>query len=378
MKKPLPVFVVLAVAAVAGLFFLLRDEGSTRNTTTVIPVQVLNVYEDTIYDSVESLGTAQSNESIDITANVSETITEINFDDGQIVKKGDLIALLAQEEERAQLAAAQARQRENQRELKRMETLIQNRAAAQREYDERLTQVEVTAREIEEVEARIADRTLRAAFDGVLGIRRVSVGALVQTGELITTLDDISRIKLDFTVPSVYMDSLRVGVPIEARRDGISDEVFRGEIYSINSRIDPVTRSVLVRAILPNETGVLKPGLLMRVTLLRNERKALVVAEESVIQRERDHFVLVVPDAGGKVEQRKIQVGMRRPGMVEVLSGLQAGEKVITRGVNMVSDGQEVKIASVWQRIRKPIATNDPSGDAIVSAGDGAAQEGGE
>lgn len=351
--------ILLGCALLAIWWFFAGDDAAEQQAKGT-PVEAIRLYKDTIYDSVESLGTTRANESIDITANVSEVITEIAFSDGDAVKEGDLIVRLSQNEEQAQLAAAQARQRENQRELKRLKTLLKNRAAAQREYDERLTQIEITKREIEEIEARIADRTLRAAFDGVLGVRRVSIGALVQPGEVITTLDDISRMKLDFTVPAVYMDSLRVGVPTEARRDGISDELFRGEIYSVNSRIDPITRSVLVRAILPNDSGLLKPGLLMRVNLLRNERKALVLPEESVFQREDDHYVLVVPEGGGEAEQRKILTGMRRPGMIEVLSGLQEGEYVITRGINRVTDGQQVQINKVWNRIRPPITAEEP------------------
>lgn len=351
---------LVAVAAAVGSYLLFGGAGEKDGRPdTATPVQVLKVYEDTIYDSVESLGTTRANESIEVTANVAETITLLNFDDNQLVKKGDLIALLSQQEERAQLAAAQARLQENQRELKRLETLLKNKAAAQREYDERLTLIEITKQDIEGIRARIADRSLHAAFDGVLGIRRVSVGALVQPGEVITTLDDVSRMRLDFTVPSIYMDSLRPGVPIEARRDGIGHEVFRGEIYSVNSRIDPVTRSVLVRAILPNDENILKPGLLMRVTLLRNQRKALVIPEESVLQRERNHFVLVVPEGGGAVEQRRITTGMRLPGIVEVLDGLEAGELIITRGINMVTEGQEVRISETWPRIRSPRATNE-------------------
>lgn len=349
--------VIVAIAASLWLFSGDADRDSTAKGT---PVEALRVYKDTIYDSVESLGTTRANESIDITANVAEVITTIAFNDGDTVAEGDLIAELSQSEERAQLAAAEARLRENKRELKRLETLLKNRAAAQREYDERLTQIEITKREIEGIEARIADRTLRAAFAGVLGVRRVSIGALVQPGDIITTLDDISRMKLDFTVPSVYLDSLQVGLPIEARRDGISDELFQGEIYSVDSRIDPITRSVLVRAILPNDSGLLKPGLLMRVTLLRNERKALVLPEESVFQREDDHYVLVVPEGGGKAEQRKFLTGMRRPGIIEALSGLQEGEYVITRGINRVTDGQQVHINKLWSHIRPPITAEAP------------------
>lgn len=374
MKRYLLPLALLTAALLAVWFFWGSSTQSGRGASGT-PVEVLRVYRDTIYDNVESLGTTRAYESIDVTSNVAETVAAIHFDDGDTVKQGDLLALLSQQEEQAQLAAAKARMTENQRELKRLENLLKNRAAAQREYDERLTQIEITRRGAEEIEARIADRTLRAPFDGVLGIRRVSVGALVQPGEIITTLDDVSQMRLDFTVPSIYLDSLQPGVPIEAQRDGINDEMFRGQISSVNSRIDPITRSVLVRAILPNESGVLRPGLLMRVTLLRNRRDALITAEESVFLRGQSHFVLVVPEGGGKVEQRRVHIGMRRPGMVEILDGLAEGELVVTRGINMVAEGQEVSIAETWERIRPPRAAREPKGTEILPTPDDALTE---
>lgn len=348
--------ILLAGFALAGC----DDAADARKQNAAIPVEAIAAYETTISDSVESLGTAMANESVDITANVTETISEIDFSDGQEVTKGDVIARLSQQEEAAQLAAAQARQKENRRELDRLNTLLKNKAAAQREYDERLTLIEVTKQEVEAIDARIADRTLRAPFDGVLGIRRVSVGALVQPGELITTIDDLSSIKLDFTVPSIYLSSLKVGTPIEAKAAGFENRVFRGEVASVNSRIDPVTRSVLVRALIPNEDATLKPGLLMQVTLLKDERQALVVPEESTIQRDNRHFVLVIGDDGA-AEERQVQTGVRQPGMLEITDGLAAGEKVVTRGMGTVRAGQKVEIQRLWDEIRKPETGETPA-----------------
>lgn len=350
MKLFLPALALL----LASLGLAACDDGARREANTApLPVEAIAAYEATISDSVESLGTARANESVDVTANVAETIRELNFEDGQQVEKGHVIARLSQQEEAAQLAAAEARQKENRRELDRLQTLLRNRAAAQREYDERLTLIEVTKQDIEAIRARIADRTLRAPFDGVLGIRRVSVGALVQPGDLITTIDDLSRIKLDFTVPAIYLPSILLGTPIEARAAGFGERVFRGDVESVNSRVDPVTRSVLVRALIANDDRALKPGVLMQVTLLRDAREALVIPEESTIQRGDRHFVLVVQE-DGTVEERQVHIGVRQPGMVEITRGLQMGEKVITRGIGTARAGQKVEIRRLWDRIRAP------------------------
>jgi membrane fusion protein (multidrug efflux system) len=351
-SKFLLLFVVLATVGAAGYALFNHRQAQEKGDKTQ-SVEVIAAYEHTLSDSVESLGTAMANESVNITATVSETLAEINVDDGEYVEKDYVIARLAQAEELAQLAAAEARQQENQRELKRLKTLLQNKAAAQREYDERLTQIEITKREAEEIQARIADRTLRAPFEGVLGIRRLSVGALVQPGDLITTIDDLSRIKLDFTVPAVFLSSLKVGTPIEARSSALGETPFYGEIASVNSRIDPVTRSVLVRAIIPNTKHLLRPGLLMQVTLLKDQRTALVVPEECIIQRQKKHYVLVV-DADKTVHQREVQTGVRHPGIIEIISGLNVGEIVITRGLNVVRAGQKVSISDTWESIRPP------------------------
>ena len=273
-----------------------------------------------------------------------------SFEDGQQVEKGDVIVVLEQREQQAQLDAARARMEQDKRELARLEGLLADKAVPRQDYDNRQTMLEVTQQEVAEMEARVAYRTLRAPFDGVLGVRMISPGALVQPGDVITTLDDISSIKLDFTVPSAYLSALKPGVEIEAVADALENRVVHGRIESVNTRVDPITRSVLVRALLPNEDHMLKPGLLLKVTLIKNERTAIILPEETLMQRQDDHFAMVVGD-DNKVEQRKVSVGARRPGKVEITGGLDAGERVIVRGVNRVRDGQTVEITETWDPI---------------------------
>jgi len=341
--------VILAVAALIAYKFL--HGGGGRPPMPTQPVVTLSAGKETVHDSVEALGTANANESIDITATVTETISEIRFQDGQHVKKGDIIVLLDQQEETAQLGAARAQLAENERELGRLKNLRANRAASQRDYDERATMRDVTLQQIKEIEARIEDRTLRAPFAGQLGVRRLSVGALVRPGDLITTLDDENAIKLDFTVPALYIDSLAPGLKVEATSDAIRDKVFEGVIDTVNSRIDPVTHSVLVRALLPNEEGLIRPGLLMQVTLLKDRREVLVVPEESVMQRQSKHYLMIVKD-DNTVQEREVQIGIRKNGVVEITRGLQVGEKLIVRGMGSVRDGQQIVVQESWDKMK--------------------------
>lgn len=358
MKKIwLVVFALLAVAL--GWMLMPAGPESARGGDT--PVSVVKAYRQEVFDQVEALGTAYANESITVTATASETISEILFTDAQQVSKGDVIARLEQREEQAQLAGAKAQLQEHKRELERIAGLLKGKAASQRDYDERQTQLQITQKEIDGIQARIEDRTLRAPFNGTLGIRRLSVGALVQPGDIITTIDDISTIKLDFSVPALNLAMLKPGVAIEARTEALGDRVFTGVVEQVDTRVDPVTRSILVRAIIPNDEAVLRPGLLMRVTLLKNARTPVVLPEESVLQRQDAHFVLVVHPQTNVVEERRITPGTRRPGILEVKEGVEEGEMIIVRGVNRAVPGKPVIVKDIWDAARAPQTDGTPA-----------------
>ncbi len=307
-------------------------------------VTVFEVQPKAIFDRIEALGTTLANESALITAAVTEKVVAVHFEDGQRVRAGERLVTLQQNEERAQRDAAREQLAENQRELKRLKTLLKEDVVPQRDYDERLTLLNVTRQRIREIEARINDRTIHAPFDGILGLRQVSVGALVEPGDPITTIDDLSRIKLDFNVPATYLSNLQPGSVIHAYSSGWGDERFEGTVATIGTRIDPETRSVLIRAIVPNRDMRLRPGLLMTVQLLNRQRQALMIPEEALVPVQRRHFVLAV-DKDLKVQRKEVSVGHRQPGLVEITQGLRPGERVIVRGTTRVRPGQQVAIA---------------------------------
>lgn len=314
------------------------------------PVAVAAVRSDVMRDRIEALGTTFANESATITTTVTERVVAVHFEDGQTVRKGDPIVTLAQSEELAARNAAVEQLAEHQRELKRLESLLQNQSVARQQYDQRKTLVRITEQRIKELEARIQDRTIRAPFDGVLGLRKVSPGALVEPSDAITTLDDISQIKLDFSVPETYLGVLKAGGAVSAASSSLGGRAFQGTVDSIDTRVDPATRSIVVRAILPNPEGALKPGMLLTVTLFKNERRSMVIPEDALVPFQQRNFVWVVdPSRGSRVERREVAIGSRRPGEVEIYRGLAEGELVIVRGTDQVREGSRVQVTQQWR-----------------------------
>lgn len=305
-------------------------------------VQTLEAFS----DNLEALGTTRANEAVEITTNVTETIAALFFEDGQQVQAGDLLVKLQQNEEAAALKAAQSRLEERKAAYARAQELEKRQALSTATLEERQAQLRQIEGEVEVLRSQINDRIIRAPFDGLLGLREVSVGALVQPGDLITTIDDLSRIKVDFSAPAIFLSSLRPGLEIEGRTQAYPNQVFKGIVQTVSSRIDPSTRTVMVRAIIPNDTGLLRPGLLLSIRLAKEARQAYFIPEGAVLQRGTVSRVFRVADgeSGPKAELVEVRLGSRVPGRVEVVEGLQAGDRVIVHGLMQVKDQGAINI----------------------------------
>jgi membrane fusion protein (multidrug efflux system) len=333
----------LMAAAPVATAHAQQSEEEKPQSVIVAPVRIAEVV-----DRIEALGTTRANETVRVTTTVTGKIREINFDDGQEVAAGDVLVVLETAEEEAQLKAAEAVLAERRLAFARARQLESQQFATTAQLEERRASVQQSEAEIEEIKARIADRVIRAPFGGLVGLRNISLGALVAPGDLITTLDDLSLIKLDFSVPATYLQVLRPGLKVVARTSALPGEPFSGEVNSVGTQVDPVSRSVVVRAVLPNPERMLRPGLLMTVELFKNPRQALVIPEAALIPRGRDNAVLVVDS--GKAVRREVEIGVRRPGEVEILSGLNEGEHVITHGTLTVRPGESVTIMTVQEQ----------------------------
>lgn len=280
-------------------------------------------------EEIEAVGTAQSNESTNITATVTETVKSIHVEEGQWVKKDDPIVDLADDEQQAQLQEAS-------RSYNRYNELLSKKLGSAADRDTYEAQKDVA-------QAQLNNHHILAPFDGIIGLRHVSVGDLVTPGTLITTIDDIHQIKLDFAVPETYLGMLKTGLKVKAKTVAFPDEDFEGQIYAIDPRVDADTRSVMVRALIENPDHRLRPGLLMSVKLVKRTYDALAIPEESIGAAGDAHNVLVV-GADKKVAQKNIEIGLREPGYIEVKSGLAAGDQVIVEGQMKTGPGAEVNI----------------------------------
>lgn len=288
--------------------------------------------------SAEALGNTRANEAIEVRPQITAAITAIEFEEGERVTAGDVLLRLESSEPLADLAAARAALVDSESQLRRAEELFRTRVVSASELEQLGARRDADRAAVAAAQARLDHTVIRAPFAGSVGLRRVSVGSIVSPSSVITTLDDTSRIKLDFDVPEVFIPRLQPGLTVAAHSAAWPDSVFRGTVSSIDTRVDPVSRTVTVRAVLPNEDGHLRPGMFLTVTLLKDDVTALMVPEQAIVPERSRQYVFVVT-ADGAVAQREVKTGRRRPGEVEILEGLEPGERVITEGTQKVRDG---------------------------------------
>jgi membrane fusion protein, multidrug efflux system len=293
---------------------------------------------------IEAIGTAYANESVDITATVSERIGKILFENGAVVKTGDLLVQLDDAEERADLEEANVRLTEQQRTLDRVKTLREKKMVAQEELDTRQSAMETAAARLAAAQARLQDRAIAAPFAGVLGIRRVSPGAFVSPGTVITTLDDLEIIKAKFALPETVLADIKIGQAIEARSVAWSGEAFTGTVASIDSRVEPTTRAIAVEAHIANPGYRLRSGMLLTVTLISRPREVIAAPEKALLAYADKHYAFIVkPDH--TVERHELRLGEREVGWVEIENGLNEGETIVVEGLMDLKDGARVRIA---------------------------------
>ena len=294
-------------------------------------------------DHIEAIGTAQAKESVTISAQVTEIVGSTTFSDGDFVKVGDVLVELIKQEEKAQLAEAKAHLAEANKQYERIASLVEGGNSPQSRLDQQIGIRDAAQARLDTVMARLSDHLIRAPFSGVLGMRMISPGTLLRPGDPIVTLDDISVIKLDFPVPEIHLAAVSSGQEITAISAAYPEQVFTGVVTAISSRVDPVTRAVTVRAEIDNPQQILKPGMLLSVSIISHPRRVLGAPENAVFQNRDRHFLFRIKP-NNRVEKQQVMIGTRIPGWVEILGGVSAGDQVVTDGVHRLNDGSAVQI----------------------------------
>ena len=301
----------------------------------------------TFTDGLQAIGTAQARESIVLTPKVADTIRALRFDSGDRVRQGQILVEMSSVEQAAALAEARAANQAAQEELRRYQELYNRGFASQARLDTVQAAADAAQARLNAGNSRIADRTIRAPFAGVVGLRTASPGQFMRPGDQIGTLDDVSEIKLDFDVPETQLARVAAGVEIVARTAAYADRTFAGTVAHVDSRVDPATRTVRVRAMLPNSDEALRPGMLMTVEVRSNPRQALAIPEIAILDQIDGAYVYRVAAGEGGVQRAelvRIRTGQRSGGMAEVLEGLSAGDQVVTEGLQSVRPGQPVQL----------------------------------
>lgn len=339
----LPLFIILTIL-VALITYLQWPEAKQEKSKykRIVAVKMVSVVLAEFVESVEAVGTARANEQVVITSKYSDIVDEVFFEDGQRVKKGAVLVKLNNQEELAKVSELKANLSESRAHLKRLSELLASRATSKSLVEQQEAKTKAIEAQLVSAKAKLNDLTIRAPFSGVLGFREVSKGAYIDSGDTITSLDDLSMIKVDFHLPERLLTHIHVGQKVSAANTAYRDKEFIGKISAIDSRIDSTTRSIKVRATISNKSLKLHPGMLLNISVLLQVENILQLPESSIIPIENKHYVFLEEE--GKAVRKAIKIGRRHPGVVEVVSGLVEGEQVVVEGALKLRDGSAVSI----------------------------------
>jgi membrane fusion protein, multidrug efflux system len=358
LQKAITTLVVLAAAALAAWIWFgtgtpteapQRVAAADRPPVAVVTVEAV---ERDMVDEVEALGTTRAREAIEITPRISSVITAIRFREGQFVDAGEVLVELDNAEERANLAEAEATVIDSRAQFRRARELLASKTVSESQVQQLEATMNADEARLRAAQARFEQTLVRAPFAGKVGLRQISPGSLVSPGVIITTLDDLSSVRLDFTVPESFLGVLTPGLEISARSVAFEGREFGGEVATINTRVDPVTRAVTIRADLPNDDGLLKPGMFLTVRLAGQTRPRIIIPEAALVpEGDRQHVYLVRDERAWRTD---VTVGRRLLGEVEILEGVDAGDRVVVEGTQKVANGGRVTsvdpVATLGQR----------------------------
>lgn len=288
-----------------------------------------------LVDEAEAVGTLRSRQGVTLRPETSGRIARIGFTEGQRVRRGQLLVQLDDSLQRAQLQQAEAQASIARTQLQRNRELVAQNFVSQSAVDQSAAALEVAAAQVALAQAQLARMRIVAPFDGQSGILKVSLGDYVKDGADLVNLEDTSQVWVDYRLPERYLDRVSTGLPVDVAVDALPDRQFTARIEALDSQVESDGRALLVRARIDNRGGLLRPGMFARTrTELGVRERAIVVPEEALVpQGGKQYLIKVVDGPNGPVSQRiEAQLGMRVPGQVEVLAGLQAGDRVVTAG----------------------------------------------
>lgn len=345
--KQLIVLAVLGGLAYGGYGYWQSTQGETeaaqgaqgpRAATVELAVAEARLMQRT----VEAVGTTRARRSIEIVPETDGRLVALDITPGSRVQKGEVLARLDDAIQRADLTEAEAVLKEQSDTLARLRQLRQTNAVSLASVEEAVARLAEAQARVERARRRLDDRVITAPFDGVVGLTGYDIGARVTQGEVLARLDDLSEVEVEFGLPETVFAQVAHGQRVTAHAAAFPGQSFTGTIAEVDSRIDPVSRSFLTRARIPNPDSTLPAGMFLSLTLVLDEAERIVVPEEAIVFQAAQTYVFVAQD--GVAERRAVTTGQRRDGVIAVTSGLAVGDRVVVRGLGRMRDGVPLDI----------------------------------
>jgi len=324
-----------------------------------IPVNMMKVSATPVSNTVNAVGALIAEDSVVLRPEIDGRIVKLLFQEGQPVKKGAVLVVLDSAEPRARLAAAQADLKLAQSRYKRSEELVAQNFISKQALDEARANLDILRARLQQEQVALDKTMIRAPFAALAGLRQVSPGAYVNKGDDIVRLDALGNLKLEVPVPETTLPLVRIGLPITLTVDALPGQTFSGKVHAIDPVVDPVSRNVRVRARIANPAGNLKPGMFARATAdLGGKTSAILLPEQVIVPRPDGNYVFLA--VNGKAELRKVTLGKRDPGRVEIVSGVQAGDTVVLDGQIKLRPGVPVVTLEQAAQMMKKMPAGKP------------------
>lgn len=341
-----------ARAVVTGLLALVLLAGCRKKQTAGGPppsvatsVVAAEARRQPIAETLALVGTLAANEFIEVKSETDGTIAEILFEEGQPVQKGALLIRLDESKLSSSLAEAEANLKLSTATFERTQELSRQKLIPQQEYDQAASTFQANNATAELRKRQLQETRIHAPFSGLAGARSISPGQVISKNTTLTWLVDLSIVKAEFNVPERFLSEVKIGQPVQLSVAAYPKQKFQGEVYFLAPQVDPNTRTLLMKARIPNAEHHLKPGMFANLDLTLTLRQEAIVIPESALMSQGDRTLVYVIDGSSNAQVRPVKVGLRIPNQIEILSGLQPGEKVVAEGIQKVRPGGAVKVA---------------------------------
>ncbi|HMP90657.1 MAG TPA: efflux RND transporter periplasmic adaptor subunit [Kiritimatiellia bacterium] len=311
----------------------------------VVTAVIAPATAETIQSTIQLVGSLKARDAINVVSEISASVSEILFEDGQEVKKDQIIARLDDAKITARLNEARARFQLARTNFERNRNLYSSQTISRQEFDQAESEFQVAEAAFRLLERELSDTVIKAPFDGVVGERLVSIGQFLNVGQPVTHLVRMDPLEVEFRVPERHLSRIALGQPVVMKSPAFSAETLSGVISFIDPIVNPDTRTVLTKALIQNENHRFRPGLFGSLDVILEERPNAIVIPESAVRYAGDQASVVIMDANDRAEFRNVVVGQRLPGRIEIVEGLSDGERVVVEGYQKMGPGTGIVIS---------------------------------